>query len=261
MRLRGIITLLAILFVFTCLPFAQEAAKKAMTNQDVLDIVGLGLGDDVVIEKIRTAPETAFDTSISALKALKEAKVSEAVIKTMISPKAPVAVASSAVPEKNPDIPDDVGIYVKHKNKISELQPEVVGWRTGGVLKSMATYGMTKGHTNGTVQGPKSVLQIPSSAEFIIKCPEGTAISEYQLLKLDEKGDRREFRAFTGGVVHASQGAEKNAVQYDFEKVAPRVYKVKLLPLKKGEYGFLPPGSTSGNLASSGKLYSFGIVE
>jgi len=121
--------------------------------------------------------------------------------------------------------------------------------------------GLDKGHRNGTVQGPKSALQIGKGAEFIIRCPEGTAITEYQLLRLDMKGDRREFRAWTGGVFLSSEGAEKNAEKFDSEKIAPRVFRIKLPILKKGEYGILPPGSASGNIASSGKLYTFGIIE
>ena len=128
-------------------------------------------------------------------------------------------------------------------------------------MKTIATQGWDKGHRNGTVQGPKSVLQVASDAEFIIRVPEGTAITEYQLLRLDMKGNRREFRAWTGGVFHSSEGAEKNAEKFESEKVAPRTFRVTLPVLKKGEYGFLPPGNTSGNIASSGKLYTFGIIE
>ncbi len=201
---------------------------------------------------------------MESLKALKAAHVSDPVIRMMINPKAAAAAAaaSAAAPAPaNPDIPDDIGIYLKVRGKLVDVVPEVVGWKSGGVLKSFATQGLTKGHVNGTVQGPKSALQIGTDAEFIIKCAEGTAPTEYQLLRLDMKGDRREFRAITGGIIHQSGGAEKNAEKFDYEKIAPRVFKIKLPPLKKGEFGILPPGATSGNISSSGKVYTFGIVE
>ena len=223
-------------------------------------MVSLGLGEDVILEKIRTVPETDFATDLESLKALKAAHVSDAVIRTMINPKAPAASAAAPA-AANPDIPDDIGIYLKVRGKLVDVVPEVVGWKTGGFLKSMATQGLTKGHVNGTIQGPKSALQIGTDADFIIKCPEGTAPTEYQLLRLDMKGDRREFRAITGGIIHQSGGAEKNAEKFDYEKIAPRVFRIKLPPLKKGEFGLLPPGSTSGNISSSGKMYTFGIVE
>jgi hypothetical protein len=42
----------------------QELTKRKLSNQDVLDMVSLGLGDDVILEKIRTAPETDFETDL-----------------------------------------------------------------------------------------------------------------------------------------------------------------------------------------------------
>ncbi len=78
----------------------QEVAKKKLTNQDILDMVSLGLGEDVILEKIRTAPETDFATDLESLKALKAAHVSDPVIQAMINPKAAAAApaASAAAP-------------------------------------------------------------------------------------------------------------------------------------------------------------------
>src|SRR5438128_6295747 len=126
----------------------QDGGKKKMTNQDVMDMVSLGLGEDVILEKIRTAPETDFATDLESLKALKAAHVSDPVIRTMINPKAAAAApaASAAAPAAaNPDVPDDIGIYIKVRGKLVDVVPEVVGWKTGGFLKSMATQGLTKG--------------------------------------------------------------------------------------------------------------------
>jgi len=264
--LKGIVLLCAMMAIASFLPTrGQELSKRKLSNQDILDMVSLGLGDDVILEKIKSAPETDFATDLESLKALKAAKVSDPVIRAMINPKAAAAAAAPAAAPPaaapNPDVPEDIGVYIKVRGKLSEVNPEVVGWKSGGALKSMATYGLTKGHVNGTIQGPKSALQVGNDAEFVIKCPEGTAITEYQLLRLDMKNDRREFRAMTGGIIHASGGAEKNAEKFDSEKVAPRVFRIKLPPLQKGEFGILPPGATSGNVASSGKLYTFGIKE
>jgi hypothetical protein len=130
----------------------------------------------------------------------------------------------------------------------------------GGVLKAMATGGLTKGHVNGVVKNANSRLQMSMPAEFVIRCPEGVSAAEYQLLVMDRKSDRREFRAFTGGIIHASGGADKNAVPFKFEKLGARTFSVKLSELKKGEYGFLPPGAvTSASAASVGKIYAFGV--
>jgi hypothetical protein len=88
------------------------------------------------------------------------------------------------------------------------MEPEIVGCKTGGVMKQYATLGLDKQHINGKVMKPRSSVQLSSPIEFLIKTPEGTSATEYQLLRLYEKGNRREFRAFTGGVYHASGGVE-----------------------------------------------------
>jgi len=66
-----------------------QTRQKPLSNEDVVQLVSLGLSDDVIIEKIRSAPATSFDTSVQGLKTLKAAKVSDAVLKVMINPHNP----------------------------------------------------------------------------------------------------------------------------------------------------------------------------
>ncbi len=101
----------------------------------------------------------------------------------------------------------------------------------------------------------KQVMTFPVTLAVYV--PEGTAITEYQLLRLRVNSDSREFRSITGGVIHESGGAKRDAVEFKPEKIAPRVYKITLEPeILKGEYGLLPPGATSSsNMASGGKIY------
>jgi hypothetical protein len=159
--------------------------------------------------------------------------------------------------------------------KLVSIDPEIVNWRTGGVLKELATAGLDKGHINGTVRGPHSKVDLTSAGgrssalmgvapalEFYIRCPEGDSASEYRLLHFWDKGDRREFMIVTGGVLHASGGAQDNVMEFKFEKVAGRTYKTQLQNLGIGEYGFLASGTTAGlNAASQGKIYTFRITE
>jgi hypothetical protein len=260
----------------------QQASRK-LTNKDVMDLVALGFSDDTILDKIHSAEATGFDTSISALKALKAAKVSEPVIRAMMNPHpgAGAAPAPAPLPPPTPaaepvpaepaptappvklvgHLPAEVGLYVMRKGRLAEMDPEIVGWQTGGALKHVATLGLDKGHVNGKVMNSKSPLQLACPVEFIIKTPEGTSATEYQLLHLDQKEDRREFRAVTGGVVHSSGGAERNLVSFESEKIGNRVWRIAIKNLPQGEYGFLPPGVNSASLSSSGKIYSFGVME
>jgi hypothetical protein len=278
MRSRCATLLGAILLLAAGQAFSQS---KPLSNDDVVQMVKGGFDETTTIAAIDAA-DTNFDTSVQALMALKTAGVSEKIIGSMLAAtKKKAEAAKTAAPAAapaaapNPDIPEDVGVYIKMKGALSEIYAEIVDWKSGGVGKSMLTMGMTKGHVNAVVPGPKSKLQLSMPMELVIRCTEGVTPSEYMLLKLDEKGDRREFRAVTGGVYHSSGGAEKNAIKFDFQKIAPRTYKVILTGLKKGEYGFLPPGAGSvgamgggasgqtvqGGSMQSGKLYTFGIME
>src|ERR1700675_4203044 len=72
-------------FLVCCTCIGQQLSKR-MTNQDVIDMVSLGLPDDVIIEKIRGVGGTDFDTSVPGLRVLKAGRVSDSVIRVMINP-------------------------------------------------------------------------------------------------------------------------------------------------------------------------------
>lgn len=66
-------------------------AQNALTNQDVIDLLNTGLSYDIVVAKIKSSP-CNFDTSPSALKDLKTAGVSDAVILAMVQASAKPAI-------------------------------------------------------------------------------------------------------------------------------------------------------------------------
>ena len=77
---------IVLLFVIVCLgiaPYAM-AGEKPLTNPDVIELAKLGLGDSVVIAKIRQAPAVQFDLETNDLAALKKAGVSGAAIAAML---------------------------------------------------------------------------------------------------------------------------------------------------------------------------------
>ena len=248
-------------FLLVCCICVGQQLSKRMTNQDVIDMVSLGLPDDVIIEKIRTVTATDFDTSVPGLKALKAGRVSDSVIRVMINPSSgsnpilpdrPEAIISTETesPKASPTI--EVGVYLVRNGKLTEVPPEVVNWQTGGVLKSTATLGVVKMDKNGKILGGKSPTLTASPLEFLIKTLEGTSVEEYQLLRLHKKSDRREFRSVTGGILHVSGGAQRDVVAFQPEKIGNRTWKVVMRDLPKGEYGFLPPGVESASISASG---------
>ena len=238
--LRSVVIISCILLT-TCLALGQHLTKP-LTNQDVIEMVALGLSDDLIIDKIHATAATNFDTSIAGLKELKVNRVSESLIRAMINA-GPDAMSTKAVKVQSSDlgVPIEAGVYLVRGGKPTEVEPEIVNWQTGGVAKKTITLSIVKGDLNGKVARPRSPLQVSTPLEFLIKTLEGTSVTEYQLLRLHEKGDRREFRSITGGVLHQSGGSERDEVSFDAKKVGAAVWRVRVEQLPMGEYGFLAP--------------------
>ena len=253
--------LLAVLFlVFASLLSAQQT----LNNDGVIKMAKAGLSEDVIATAVTSSPGT-FDTSADALIALKSAGVGDKVVAAMVARAsgavaAPAATASSALPQGI----DEVGVYYKDKSgKWAQLMPEVVNFKTGGAMKRFATRGIIKEDINGHIEGKNAKTQVTLPIVFAVYAPEGTAITEYQLVRLRQQSNSREFRSKTGGVIHESGGAKRDLVEFQPEKLAPRLYQLSLeQSAGKGEYGIIPPGSySSANMASGGKIYSVSVIE
>ena len=273
------------------------AAQQALNNSSVIKLMKAGLSEDLIITTINASPGK-YDTSADGLIALKKAGASEKVIAAIVTKanggSAPAPATSSApsansdgtyvgepapaasvpaggvapvalpAPTSVPSAVDSVGVYYQDQATGSwqEVGAEVVNFKTGGVLKHIASAGIIKGDVNGLVGGVRSKLSLHTPANFIFYVPEGRAPGEYQLLKLRPNSTDREFRSTTGGVAHVSGGAIRDAVDYTPRKIAPRIYSVTLGgDLSRGEYGFLPPLDSTNNIASSGKIYTFALIQ
>jgi hypothetical protein len=262
---------------------AQMQVRKALVNQDVVLMVKSKFADSTIIKLIR-ANETQFDVSVPAVLQLKSAGVSQGVIETMIAASTTKTVVAATTPApiarpnsaptpagqepKALEMPDEIGVFLRTNGKLMAIEPEIVSWRTGGVVKHELTLGLDRGHINGTVRGSRSELDLTSASgvggvlEFLVRCADGDGVSEYQLIHFWIKSDRREFRTVTGGVFHESGGAQDNVIDFKHEKVSARTYKIELKNPGAGEYGFLAPGTTASLTASSqGKIYTFRIAE
>jgi hypothetical protein len=245
------------------------SAQQTLNNDAITKMVKAGLGDDTIVSMIKSQPGN-YKIDTDSVIQLKAAGVSEKVLNAMIeksSPSSatptPSASSESAAPTPASFGIDEVGVYFKNKDdKWIEILPEIVNWKTGGALKHFASDGLVKGDLNGHIEGKASKNALNTPLDFLIYMPDGVAVTEYQLLRLRISGDSREFRSTTGGVVHSSGGAQRDEVEFQAKKIAPRLYEVVLPDVKSGDFGFLPPGAvSSSNMASSGKIYSFHVIE
>jgi len=256
----------ALLVATSTIAFAQTAP---LDNDAVLKLQKAGLTEDLIVTTVTNSPGH-YDLATDKLIALKQAGLTDKEIGAMIAKNANpngTPTTTVVVAAAGPQLPagvDEVGVYYKGKDgKWVEFAPEIVNYKSGGALKSFASQGLVKMDKNGHINGKSAPTTLTRPVEFLLYTPEGTAPNEYVLLKLRENSNNREFRSETGGVVHTSSGASRDAQEFTPSKIGPRLYTFSLGPeTKPGEYGILPPGSyTSTNAASGGKIDTFHLAE
>ena len=218
-------------------------------------MVALGLSDDIVIAKIHSAakPEDlAFDTSPQGLKALKAGNVSDAVMKAMINPAggpvvmpSPTSAGSSitSVASDSSLPPPEVGVYWKDGYTFQRVEGEIVSQaKVGGRAGSMFTYGMRSEHWDAYVNGSTSKNRVRERRPtFFFYVPDGGSAADFILIKLQKKGNRREFQIGSfGGITGGKSGVKRDKeLPYHADHVALRTYRVTIdEDLKPGEYAF-----------------------
>ena len=247
-----------VLLSLSVLIFAQEP----LTNASIEKMTKAGLGEDVIVSMVQNQPGH-YDLTPETLVSLKTEGVSEKVLAAMASKNAVAVPAPKSQVEAYDDL--DVGVYYKSKDgSWTPVATEPVNWKTGGVLKSVASQGIVKGDVNGHLKGKESPTKLATPLEILIKSADGTEATDYQLVHLHANSDNREFRTKTGGVFHASGGSSRDAVEFQQTKVAKHVYSITFKDklASGGEYAFLAPGLTNSTASgSTGKAYTFHFIE
>ena len=288
-----------LLLAVVCAAIAQiQAPPAALTNASIEQMVRSGVPLPSILRAIKSAPVADFlvnsheFTELLGAGATNQAgdQILAAMHQRMLHgpvippPAAPPEVAVITRPEPPPkpavmeqpqdppppapaqqaDLPDDVGVYYwSDSDGWVQMMSEPVNWKTGGVLKTIGTAGVIKGDVNGHIRGHAGLTRITGQVQLLIYCPEGVEASEYQLIRLHDHPDSREFRTVTGGILHASGGADRDAIDFESSHVARRTWIIRLGSMTPGEYGVLPPGLSGSNSAASqlGKMYTFSVAE
>jgi hypothetical protein len=141
-------------------------AQQALNNESVEKMSKAGLGEDVIISMIQNQVGS-YDVTPDAMLSLKQAGVSDKVLAAMAAKNNSPAPVSDTASAKYEDL--DIGVYHKVKDEWTSVPAEQVNWKTGGVLKSIATDGIVKGDVNGRLKGGKSNTKVNTPLEFLIK--------------------------------------------------------------------------------------------
>jgi hypothetical protein len=159
---------------------------------------------------------------------------------------------------------NDVGVYYKDRNGAwVQMLPEIVNFESTERLRNIASAGIMKGDLEGRIEGTRGRVDATLPAVFAVYLPETVEITEYVLLELHPTSNARTFLSAEGGALHTHAGAHRDEIDFQPEKLAPRLYQITLPSIEgKGEYGLLAPGirSTS-NKETSARIYTVSVAE
>lgn len=255
----GTLLFLGVAFLSICsVTCGQE--PKPLSNDDIIKMVQLKFGDGVIVAKIESS-SSDFDTSMDALTKLKAAGVSDAVMQAMIAAGEPGGCEAPPTPlsgpSTDPNAEHNPGIYLYQQNadgrQMTPLKPRAYGTRNSWILAGL-TFSIAKSHWIATIPGSKSPIRVSESRPtfYFYFGPNREPCSWralferryspdlFTLARFDSKTSDRELVIGEWGTHIAKTGvALKSVVDFDFEKIAPGIYKI--IPhadLPPGEYGF-----------------------
>jgi len=143
--------------------------------------------------------------------------------------------------------------------------------KTGGIFASAMTYGIAKVKFKSALAGERASLQIDNprpvfyfyfevkSSGLSSSSHYATSPNEFVLVRFNTKSNSREVTVSQANAFGAQSGAmDKSSRAFNFEKIAPGVYKVTpQVDLSEGEYGFYN-GAGAGP-SGGAKIFDFGI--
>jgi hypothetical protein len=266
-----------------------------LTNDKVITMVKAGLPVSIILNKIRSS-KTNFNTSTDELIRLQKARIPAEIINGMVEASSMASSATSRggagdVSKTDPSDPlsaHEAGIYLFEEKdgtkKMLQLEPSISSQsKSGGFFTSAMTGGLAKIQSKAVLAGSNARLQIDAPRPvfyfyFEVKssglsnsgnvyASSSTSPNEFVLVKMDKKKNGRELVVGQFNAFGAQSGTlDKYSRAFDFEKIAPGVYKVTpRADLDLGEYGFFYGGSTP--IAGYGyfgagvspKIFDFGI--
>lgn len=289
------ISLLCLLFLAVSPLIRAQESAEVLTNEKVVTMVKAGLPTTIIVNKIR-ASKTNFNTSTDELIRLQQARLPAEIINAMVeagNKEASISSRTGAGDTTKTDPHDpasahEAGIYLFEekdgKRQMTQLEPSIsTQAKAGGFFKSAMTYGIAKIKSKAVLANNSARLQLNTARPvfyfyFEVKnsglsnsgnvySGSSTSPNEFVLVKMDQKKKSRELVVGQANLFGAESGTlDKYSRAFDYEKLAPGVYKVvPRVDLDDGEYGFFYGGATP--IAGYGyfgagispKIFDFGI--
>jgi hypothetical protein len=228
-------------------------AAETLNNDSVLALLAAGLGDEVVIAKIKTSP-SSFELTTDQVIALKQKGISGPVLAAMISASAAPTAMAMSVDSPDPMVPHPSGMYLAGAEKMTRIESTTTRQaRTSGMFGYLLTSGLSGMRVKAAINGPKARVAtsetLPVFFFYFDQAAQGlgatggavTSPNEFSLTRFETKPDKREAVVGSVSIGGAKSGLrDKDQREFRAEQIAPGVYKVvPTVALVPGEYGFV----------------------
>jgi len=246
----------------TLLLVVSLATAEVLTNESVVTLVKAGLGEDLIISKLRSS-QNQFDVSTDSILKLKREGVSDKIIQTMIESAGPQATPAPALPAPAPAAPSIVtpvpltpgpfvlgpgpiafpnssSLFVKSGDRVAEVLP-VTAQVQHSMAKHFIPYYFGPGDNWFYLRGPKSATRLPDKQPTFYTRQNP---SSFYLVKLTYQAEKDIRYVIATGTVF------KNTLPITINRRPDESFE--LVPqhaLVSGEYAFV----------SSYTFYDFGI--
>lgn len=267
--------------------YGAPALAETLDNAKVVELLGLGLGEEAVIAKIK-ASDGNYDISTDALLALKKAGASSPVIAAVIETAGKKSSTALSVDSPDPKVPHATGIYML-QDWLAQPKMQAINvttsnqTKTGGFFGYAITGGLASMSFKSVVPGPTAkTISDKSQPTFYFYFDQArsggnsavwtagavTSPTEFSLVRFEVKKGNREAKVGKFNIGGAKAGVmDKDRIQFSYNEISPGVFEVKPeQPLPNGEYGFLVQTSTGGGpgIAGAGamaaKIFDFKIA-
>jgi hypothetical protein len=216
----------SLLFLGTQAAYSQSSLESDVDNARIIEMTHKGLGDDVIIARIK-ASATKFKLSDDDLADLKKEAVSDAVVAAMIQS------TQLTIPKVTID---------GNPVEVRTIGEQKVGGRLGHAV----TFGIKSIKNKAYLQGQHASLMASRKPVIDIELPANDNIDNYIVVEMDDKGDRREIEMGSiGGTVGEKVGIRADRiVRTSATPVGGRRFTISpAKELKKGEYILYSVGS------------------
>ncbi len=261
-----------VFFVGLFMSFICFSQKEIIKNETIIQLVKLGIGNEVIVDKIR-ASEVNFDVSVDQLIILKEAGVSNLIVSEMIKS---VNKSTNSLTKAHQS-----GIFITYVdgegNSIEKqiIPNSISGQKSKNLLGAAFSYGLSSVKTVAIIPNALSTIQLTNSSPTFVfyfgKSSsnlnnsgfsfESNSPNEFVLIKLTSDGEQRIFQTGKASIGGFSFGInEKDIIAFETEQIDSETYKVTFpKELVSGEYAFLPKNSGMAGSTFT-KVYDFGII-